>query len=76
MLTLTYDPSSQHNNWVVGMKFNNAKKFREAIRRYAMTRGASVSFKKNEAGRIRLCTRVDVNGCYLQVKTPLRVVFR
>lgn len=55
-----YDSNNEHTNCIIGMKFNNVEQFREAIRRYVMTKGHPVRFKRNEVGMVKVMYK---KGC-------------
>ncbi|KAH7864390.1 hypothetical protein Vadar_029082 [Vaccinium darrowii] len=49
----------------VGMKFGNAKEFREAVREYAIKEGKQIKFTKNETTRVR--AKCPAKGCTWEI---------
>ncbi|KAL4348343.1 hypothetical protein GQ457_17G016720 [Hibiscus cannabinus] len=55
-----YDPSCAFPLWEIGLKFEDHKQFKEAVRKYAIAKGVALKFKKSEPKRVRVCCKA---GC-------------
>ncbi|XVF30899.1 hypothetical protein REPUB_Repub16aG0098000 [Reevesia pubescens] len=49
-----YDPRCLIPVWELGMRFQNNKQFKEAVKKYAFAQGVQLRFKKNEPKRVRV----------------------
>ncbi|KAL3582091.1 hypothetical protein D5086_016423 [Populus alba] len=57
--SITYDPDNP--KWLVGMVFNNAEQFRYVVRKFIVTKGYDLRFRKNDSEEVRA-------SCFMQVK--------
>ncbi|KAK9038834.1 hypothetical protein V6N11_023682 [Hibiscus sabdariffa] len=55
-----YDPKCAFPLWELGLRFEDHKQFKEAVRKYAIAKGVALRFKKSEPKRVRVCCKV---GC-------------
>ncbi|KAK8481497.1 hypothetical protein V6N11_074125 [Hibiscus sabdariffa] len=55
-----YDPKCAFPLWKLGLRFEDNKLFKEAVRKYAIAKGVALRFKKSEPKRVRVCCKV---GC-------------
>ncbi|KAL4378422.1 hypothetical protein GQ457_02G034530 [Hibiscus cannabinus] len=56
-----YDPKCAFPLWELGLRFEDHKQFKEAVRKYAIAKGVALRFKKSEPKRVRVCFKV---GCH------------
>ncbi|KAJ6987960.1 hypothetical protein NC653_021027 [Populus alba x Populus x berolinensis] len=49
--SITYDPDNP--KWLVGMVFNNAEQFRYVVRKFIVTKGYDLRFRKNDSEEVR-----------------------
>ncbi|KAK8619098.1 hypothetical protein V6N13_133065 [Hibiscus sabdariffa] len=55
-----YDPKCAFPLWELGLRFEDHKQFKEAVRKYVIAKGVALRFKKSELKRVRVCCKV---GC-------------
>ncbi|KAK8971983.1 hypothetical protein V6N11_041919 [Hibiscus sabdariffa] len=55
-----YDSKCAFPLWELGLRFEDHKQFKEAVRKYAIANGVALRFKKSEPKRVRVCYKV---GC-------------
>ncbi|KAK8605627.1 hypothetical protein V6N13_102403 [Hibiscus sabdariffa] len=55
-----YDLKCAFPLWEFGLRFEDHKQFKEAVRKYAIAKGVALRFKKSEPKRVRVCCKV---GC-------------
>ncbi|KAK8516317.1 hypothetical protein V6N12_068925 [Hibiscus sabdariffa] len=53
-----YDPKCAFPLWELGLRFEDHKQFKEAVRKYAIAKGVALRFKKSEPKRVRVCCKV------------------
>ncbi|KAK8574061.1 hypothetical protein V6N13_097055 [Hibiscus sabdariffa] len=55
-----YDPKCAFPLWELGLRFEDHKQFKEAVRKYVIAKDVVLRFKKSEPKRVRVCYKV---GC-------------
>ncbi|KAK8683625.1 hypothetical protein V6N13_039679 [Hibiscus sabdariffa] len=52
-----YDPACAFPLWEIGLRFEDHKQFKEAVRKYAIAKSVALKFKKSEPKRVRVCCK-------------------
>ena len=52
-IRVEYDPTCHIPLWEIGLVFENAVQFREALAKYAVLKGVDIKLRPNETGRVR-----------------------
>ncbi|KAK8519267.1 hypothetical protein V6N12_025308 [Hibiscus sabdariffa] len=66
-----YDPKCAFPLWKLGLRFEDNKLFKEAVRKYAIAKGVALRFKKSEPKRVRAVVEGEGNESWKWFLTKL-----